>query len=90
MIVWHTDVVVEGWGFNLAIIPERPGLFTLRMSPDIPEDWGALLVQNKFTSLTGTECGTLSEAKKSVEFAIKALRAKWNGWHKEAVDGDYR
>jgi hypothetical protein len=86
-VVAHTDIVVDGEGYNLAVHKDSEAGWLMNMRPDVPSE-KAESIAMKFWKVMGTGDGwpTLAEAQKAIGAAIKKTRAKWNGWHRETYD----
>lgn len=84
--VWHTDIVVDGQGFNVRIEPEE-GFWVVYFTPDTPGS-EANEALSRFAEILGfeDEWEDLGEAKRAVENAVETTGARWNGWHKEAYE----
>lgn len=85
--VWHTDIVVDGRGIGLKVSPTRGGCYRLEMKADVPGKTTDRAKKKfmKAMGLTSTACSP-SSVKAGVERAVKATRARWNRWHREAYD----
>lgn len=83
--VTHTDIVLDGQGFNVTIIEDRPDFWLVGMTPDTPGP-KANEALHRFSAalLYRDEWPTLQEAKRAVRAAIDLTGGRWNGWHKEA------
>jgi len=81
----HTDVVVEGRGFNVSVY-EADGRWYMNLRPDTPSK-EAERVAMKFWEAVGEDSWrSQAEGKREISRAIKEEKAKWNGWHKETYD----
>lgn len=80
---WHTDIVVKGKGFGLAVKQREDGEFMLAVKPDMRSTKGAFKAFREALRKT-PGATTITEAKSKVEQAIKATRARWNRWHRES------
>lgn len=83
--VWHTDIVVNGQGLGLEVIPERGHCYRVKLKSDTP---GKASDRAKKKFLKAAEAGGVcfaaaSGAKAHVERGIKKTKARWNKWHKE-------
>lgn len=84
---WHTDIVVSGQGMNLKLLEhETSGKFKLAIMPDVSGQ-ASLKALRKFREAVREnrkDVSSMSEAKAHVARAVKKVRARWNGWHREA------
>lgn len=85
--VWHTDIVVDGRGIGLKVSPSRGGCYRLEMKSDVPGK-ATTRARKKFVKAMNSSVKACSPSavKAGVEQAVKATKARWNKWHKEAYD----
>ena len=79
-IAWHTDIVVNGQGMNVKVVPPRRGACAaMIVMPDVKgaKSKKALVRFMKKAAEKPSTCSSAS-VKKSVEHAIRATKAKWN------------
>lgn len=88
-VAWHTDIVVDGQGFNLAIHRPEGNLWQLRMMPDTPGESATKAGRRFWKALTADTWESVGLAKRHIERAIELTNARWNGWHKEVLEGSY-
>jgi hypothetical protein len=84
-IVWHTDIVVNGHGMNVAIKPSKKGCFRVSIQQDVPDQASrkAYLKFAKVLRKMPRACKA-ETVKRQVRTAIKKTGARWNRWHREA------
>lgn len=87
-VVSHTDIVVDGQGFNIALHQDpAEGVWLMNMRPDTPSEKAESVAMRFWKTMrTGDGWGTLKDAKLAIERAIRNMKARWNGWHRETYD----
>lgn len=83
-IAWHTDIVVNGQGMNVKVVPRPGACAAMIVMPDVKgaKSKKALFRFMKKASEKPYTCSVAS-VKRTVEHAIRATKAKWNQWHHE-------
>lgn len=80
---WHTDIVVGGQGIGIKIAPARGGCHRAELMSDVPGA-ASTRARKRFKKAMGPPGCSAVDAKRQVERAVKATRARWNKWHREA------
>jgi hypothetical protein len=82
---WHTDIVVDGRGMGLRLKRRKDGCYNLIVKPDVlgHKTDQALTKFRKALDRQPPAC-TVAAAKAKVRKAVKATKARWNKWHREA------
>lgn len=85
--VLHTDIVMDGQGFNLAIHKDSEAGWVMNLRPDVPSEEAEQVAMKFWKRMgTGDDWKNLKDAKLAIERAIRGTKAKWNGWHREVYD----
>lgn len=86
-VVFHTDIMVDGEKFNVAIHEDPEAGWVMNVRPEKPSEEAEAVAMKFWKAVGGDGWKTVTEAKTAVVEGLKKSKAsEWNKWERQTFD----